>query len=80
LKAQDIKMKTKVASPEADFRVWPQGTIHLFCPITVAAKEWVKENIPLEDWQWFGNLGFAVDHRYIGNLVSGAVNDGLTLE
>jgi hypothetical protein len=72
-----MKTKTKFGP---DFRVWPQGNIHLFCPLTSAALEWVEKNIPLEGWQWFGNLGFAVDHRYIETLVKGAVNDGLTQE
>jgi hypothetical protein len=73
-------MKTKVETQEADFRVWPQGNIHLFCPLTPSSRAWVKKNVPLEDWQSFGNLGFAVDHRYIENLISGAVNEGLTQE
>jgi hypothetical protein len=45
-------------------------------PVSQAAKDWVAENVPLEDWQWMGPR-FAVEHRYIAELVGGMMEDGL---
>lgn len=62
-----------------DFRVSGGGTIYLVEPVSDAAKEWVKENVPLESWQWLGPA-FAVEHRYITDLLAGIRGDGLAIE
>ncbi len=44
-----------------------------------AARDWVNENVPLEDWQWMGN-SFVVDHHYIEDLELGMQDAGLTTD
>ena len=61
----------------ADFLVTGGGTVYLLHPLTDAAREWVAEHLP-EDAQRLGN-GIAVEHRYIGDIVCGARNDGLSV-
>jgi len=74
--------KTKKTSvppqTEPDVSVLNDGSVVLFTPNTDAARDWVRDNVQLEDWQWLGN-GFAVDHRYAGDLAEGMVADGLVL-
>lgn len=59
-----------------DFEVSNGGTIFLIRPLTAAAREWVSENLTLESWQWFGG-GFAVEHRYVVDIVAGIREAGL---
>jgi hypothetical protein len=59
----------------ADLLVHGCGTVHLLRPITSAGAAWVDENIP-EDATWFGGA-VAVEHRYIRDIIIGAVADGL---
>jgi len=64
----------------ADFLVTGEGpftTVYLLHPLTYAAEEWVAEHIS-EDSQRLGNA-IAVEHRYIGDIVCGARNDGLAV-
>jgi hypothetical protein len=62
----------------ADFLVNNQGSIFLLTPVTEAATEWADEHLP-EDAMHFGNA-IVVEHRFIRDLVSGFMNDGLTCE
>ena len=48
-------------------------------PTTPAAKEWVRENLPLEGWQWLSN-GFVIEGQYVNDIINGMRNDGLTVE
>lgn len=64
----------------ADFLVTGEGsgtTVFLLHPRTDAAREWVADHLP-EDAQRLGNA-IAVEHRYIGDIVDGARNDGLAV-
>jgi predicted thioesterase len=64
----------------ADFFVTGEGpftTVYLLHSLTDAAREWVAEHLP-EDAQRLGNA-IAVEHRYIGDIVCGARNDGLAV-
>jgi predicted thioesterase len=64
----------------ADFLVTGEGpftTVYLLHPLTDAAREWVAEHLP-EDAMRLGNA-IAVEHRYIGDIVDGARNDGLSV-
>ena len=63
---------------EIDVRVSGSGTMYHVTPLTEAAKEWVNENVHLEDWQWLGN-GFGVEWRYLDNLVEGMTEAGLAV-
>ena len=39
-------------------------------PLTAKAREWVKENVYAEPWQWLGDT-LCVDHRYADDLLTG---------
>lgn len=61
-----------------DFLVENHGTIFLLQPLTPAANSWVNAHLPE------GRLTFAgavvVEHRFIANIVRGAMADGLVVE
>lgn len=60
-----------------DFDVQNHGSIFLLIPNTDDAKQWVEEHLP-DDAMTFGN-GIAIEHRYITDIVNGALGDGLTV-
>ncbi len=70
--------KAKVQAAQPDVTVANHGSIFMIYPLTQAAKEWVDENVPLEDYQWLGP-SFACEHRYVDNLLEGMMNDGLVV-
>lgn len=51
--------------------------MYLVTPKTDIAKNWIKDNIVSEPWQWLGNR-LAVDHHYIEDLELGMLDAGLT--
>lgn len=53
--------------------------MYLIRPITEIAKQWVRDNVNLEPWQWLGRA-FAVDHHYVGDLVEGMMGSGLAVD
>lgn len=59
----------------ADLLVHGGGTVYLLRPVSPAGAAWVDEHIP-GDATWFGGA-VAVEHRYIRDIVVGAVSDGL---
>jgi len=58
-----------------DLLVRDEGSIFLLVPVTPAGQEWVDEHIPA-DAQTFGKA-IVVEHRYIADIVNGALADGL---
>lgn len=60
-----------------DFTVAGGGTIYLVTPHTPEAQDWTAEHIG-DDAQWLGR-GFAVEHRYIEDILEGMVRDGMTV-
>ena len=62
-----------------DIRVTDHGSVLLIEPLTPAAKAWIDENVSAEPWQWFGPA-LAVEPRYAGALLDGAISDGLEVE
>lgn len=68
------------AAPERvlDFTVQNEGTIFLLQPLTVAAREWVNDNLP-EQRLVYGTA-VVVEHRYIFDIVVGIKRDGLEVE
>ena len=54
-----------------------EGTIFLFEPLTIAAKQWIDENVQ-PDTQWFGNA-LAVEWRYAAELAAAMRGAGLVL-
>lgn len=63
---------------DTDFCVKGGGTVFMVAPVSDAAKEWVRENVRLESYQWLGNA-FGVEHRYVRDLLDGVRADGLTV-
>lgn len=60
-----------------DFTVYGGGTVYMLNPQTRAAKAWARKHLP-QDALTLGPA-IAVEHRYIGDIVDGIVNDGLTV-
>ena len=63
-----------VNQPEPDVQVTNHGSIFIISPQTRAAMEWAREH--LAKAQRFG-FGYAVEHRYVGDVVQGMIDDGL---
>jgi hypothetical protein len=59
----------------ADLLVSGGGTVYLLHPTSSRGSEWISEHIPA-DAQRLGSA-VAVEHRYIGDIVTGAAGDGL---
>jgi hypothetical protein len=59
-----------------DIIIENHGSVVLVRPITNTGHKWIDEHVDSEGWQWFGDA-LAVEPRYVGGLVEGAVNDGL---
>lgn len=62
----------------ADLSIQNEGSIFLLRALTDAGRAWISENIP-DDAQHFGGA-VVVEHRFIGDIAQGAVNDGLEVE
>lgn len=56
-----------------DFRIRDEGSVIVFTPLTSAAREFVKDEVQLESWQWRGD-SFVADHRP-GHLLLDALCD-----
>lgn len=50
-------------------------SVYLLVPVSKAGEEWLENN--LEDTPRLG-FGYAVEWRYIGEILEGMKNDGLT--
>jgi len=59
------------------FEVSGGGTVYLFKPLTPAARAWVDEHLPTDATWWCGAV--VVEHRYMGSIVVGAIDDGLVV-
>lgn len=64
---------------KADVLVSDHGSVVTVAPLTGDARTWVAQNVELEAWAWMGGA-FAVEPRYLDNLIDGMVGDGLTVE
>lgn len=62
-----------------DFQIIYADSVVGFVPNTAEAQEWVEENVELEPYQWLGGA-FYGEPRYMDELATAAVNDGLTFE
>jgi hypothetical protein len=58
-----------------DFEISSGGTVYLLRPLTPAAPAWIPEHLP-GDALRLGDA-VAVEWRYIGYVVGGAIADGL---
>jgi hypothetical protein len=64
-------------SPTPDFLVENHGSIFLLQPLTPAANSWVDEYLPEDRMAFAGAV--VVEHRYIADIVRGAIADGLAV-
>lgn len=62
---------------KADLLVHGEGSIYLLRPTSRRGQRWVDEHISDDRQEWAGAI--VVEHRYIGDLVQGAIADGLAV-
>lgn len=62
---------------EPDFELLNEGTVVMLFPVTDAAKDWVEEEVETED-NWMGEP-LVIESGYIGPIIEGLVEDGLTI-
>lgn len=62
----------------SDFSLRDEGTIFILTPTSKAGKLWADEHLP-EDAQRWGKCSIVVEHRYIGHIIEGITNEGLSL-
>ena len=67
--------KTNGSSPPSDFELFGHGTLYSLQPLTPAARAWVDEHLPDDAMVWCGAI--VVEPRYLGDIVRGAIADGL---
>jgi hypothetical protein len=65
-------------SPTPDFLVENHGTIFLLQPLTPAANFWIDEHLPEDHLTFAGAV--VVEHRYILDIVRGAIAEGLVVK
>ena len=65
--------------PEHDFELYDQSSIWIFYPVSNAALQWLYRHLP-EDCPRWGAKGFAIEARYIEDVVAGARKAGLMSE
>lgn len=62
-----------------DFLIIYTGSLVGFVPNTAEAQVWTEENVNIEPYQWRGGAFFG-EPRYMDDLATAAVEDGLTFE
>jgi len=64
----------------ADFSVVNEGSVVLFVATSPAGLKWLDElDEHLEPWQRLGGSAFAVEHRFVLDVVEHIQSDGLEL-
>jgi virulence-associated protein VagC len=66
-------------SKKIDVEVYNDGSTFVFRPQTEAAKDWVKENVSLEEYQKWAGDSFVMEHRFAEQLADGMREAGLVL-
>ena len=61
-----------------DLEVMEHGTVGMIRPASQVGREWLKENVQAEGWQWLGGA-LACEPRMTADLVEGARADGLAV-
>jgi hypothetical protein len=69
-----------IPEEKVDLHVVDQGTIFLLEIITEAGAHWVAENIDASEGVWTLRNSIVVEHRYIHDIVEGAIADGLKVQ
>jgi len=63
------------AAKRTDLLVHGEGSIYLLRPTSRRGRRWVDARITADHSEWAGAI--VVEHRYIGEIVRGALADGL---
>ena len=61
-----------------DAILWYSGGLAILRPLTDAAVAWCDEHLPEDAPRWCGN-SYAVEHRYVGDIVTGMREEGLVV-
>jgi hypothetical protein len=64
--------------PPKDFVLQNSGSVSILYPQTERAREWVRERIA-EDAQTWGPRGVVIEARYVGDILNGIAEEGLTV-
>jgi hypothetical protein len=77
LAAFEARAPAREGAMRIDFEISGGGTVYLLRPLTHAAHAWIAEHLPADAI----HLGDAVaaEWRYIGDIVGGAIADGLVV-
>ena len=63
----------------SDFALTLEGSIALLWFQTITGKDWINEHIDPEAQRW-GTSAVVIEHRYLGDIVNGIHDDGLTIK
>jgi hypothetical protein len=65
-----------------DFAIDLHGSIAMLWPQNEAGLDWIRENICDDHIRWGGGeyAAVVIEHRYIGDIVNGIHDDGLTIK
>jgi hypothetical protein len=71
------------SSPEVntpDFELENHGSLFLLRPLNSAAKEWMEENLPMNnpETQFWGSA-IVIEPRYVAPIVDGIIGEGLAV-
>jgi len=58
-----------------DLLVHGEGSVYLLRPTSRRGQLWIDENISDDHQEWVGAV--VVEHRFIGDIIRGAIADGL---
>lgn len=78
LEKQAAYPEAQPTSEQVDVEVKDEGSLILLIPKNSEAKQWMNDNLGLEEWQWYGG-GAAIEYRYADDIIEGMQNDGLTV-
>jgi hypothetical protein len=67
-----------MAKRTTDLLVRGHGSIYLLHATSPCGRSWIDEHISDDHQEWAG--GIVVEHRFIGDIVRGAVADGLRVQ
>jgi hypothetical protein len=62
----------------ADLVFQNHGSIFVCIPDTDEGKDWIDQNISDDAMPW--GRGIVIEHRFVGDIIQGAINDGLEVE
>ncbi len=62
----------------SDFRLQDEGSISILHPLTEDANQWIEDHLPEDALTWAG--GIVIEWRYVEEIISGILSDGLEVE